>query len=223
MADCRSKVNRHFLLLGATLALSLVGCKVETSTEAIREGQESTKEIEPSPVEISESEDLDLGQADGFAIYLLSRKLTIEEFLEIGINDLPLDQSPILSTDDILEYTWETHEIKLLPAASVRLAQLEKHSLSGPGLPFVVCVGTERIYGGMFWSSYSSVPYGGIVIDVYPVGSDQHIYVQTGYPSNDWFVGEDLRDDPRIFESLEDAGLLHEGSDPQGGNHDSEK
>lgn len=218
MADCQSRVNRRFILMGAILALLLVGCKVETSTDTILEVPESTKEDGPSPVESNTGEDLDLGSVDGFAIYLISQKMTADEFLGTDLNDLPLVQSPILSTEDILEYTWETHELKLLPSANVRLAQLEMHTLSGPGLPFVVCVGTERIYGGMFWSSYSSVPYEGIVIDVYPAGSDQPVRIQTGYPSNEWFAGEDLRDDPRIYETLEDAGLLHEGSDPVGRN-----
>lgn len=80
------------------------------------------------------------------------------------------------------------------------------------GVPFVVCVGAERIYPGAFWVSYSSMSYNGIVIDTLSAQlEDPILHIQLGCPeSPEVFVGEDLRADPRILQSLREAGKLSE-------------
>ena len=98
--------------------------------------------------------------------------------------------------------------MELTALASERVAQLERTRLSMGGLPFVICAGGEPIYGGALWTSYSSATYGGIVINVYPASSGQPLPIRLGYPSPEWFTGEDLRSDPRILRSLQEAGKL---------------
>ena len=117
---------------------------------------------------------------------------------------------PILSADDVVSYDWATHEMTLTDAAYERLARLRVPV--APGIPFVVCVGREPIYRGEFWSSFSSATFDGIVIDVLPATDKQPVRIQLGYPeSPDLFTGEDLRADPRIFQSLKEGCSEYSG------------
>ena len=143
--------------------------------------------------------------AGDFAIYLVEQG-TFDP--QMDLNQLELEGTPFLSLDDILTYTWETHEIALTESARERVEQLEV-PVTG-GVPFVVCVGAERIYPGAFWISYSSMSYNGIVIDTLSSQLDDPILrLQLGYPeSPEFFMGEDLRSDPRIQQSLREAGKL---------------
>jgi hypothetical protein len=143
-----------------------------------------------------------------FSIYLVMQEISSEMILEADLDQLELEEVPILSLADITAYTWETHEMELTPSAYARLAELQFSAKRGAGWPFVICVGSERVYGGAFWTSYSSAVFGGIVIDVYPAEKYRPVRIQLGYPSAEWFTGEDLRSDPRIFQSLEEAGKL---------------
>jgi hypothetical protein len=146
--------------------------------------------------------------AGEFSIYLVKQENASDMILEANLDQLEFEETPILSLSDIIAYTWETHEMELTPSAYGRIAQLQASIVRSAGWPFVICVGSERVYGGAFWASYSSAVFGGIVIDVSPAGEDQPVRIQLGYPSAEWFTGEDLRSDPRILRSLEEAGKL---------------
>ncbi len=143
--------------------------------------------------------------AGDFAIYLVKQG-TFDP--QMDLTELELERTPFLSLDDILTYTWETHAIELTESARERVEQLDVPVTSG--VPFVVCVGVERIYPGAFWISYSSMSYNGIVIDTLTAQPDDPIlHIQLGYPeSPGFFAGEDLRSDPRIHQSLHNAGKL---------------
>ncbi len=143
-----------------------------------------------------------------FAIYRVTENVSAERMLEADVADLALDDTPFIAPDEILAYTWETHEFTLTGSAYRRLSKLEGFALQAPGLPFVACVGDEPIYGGMLWTSLSSVSFGGLFIDLYPAAQERTLSIQAGYPSPDWFTGEDLRADPRIRQALEAAGKL---------------
>jgi hypothetical protein len=144
-------------------------------------------------------------QAGGaFAIYLVRGEVPDPQ---VDLSLLDLEPTPFLTTDDIVAYTWEMHELELTEAARLRLASLQ---VPVSGVPFMVCVGAERIYAGAFWVTFSSLSYSGIVIDTLSAQMDNPtIRLQLGYPeSPEFFEGEDLRSDPRILLSLEDAGKL---------------
>jgi hypothetical protein len=141
-----------------------------------------------------------------FGVYLVEQDISVGEMMDANLAELQLEETPLLSIDDLVAYRWETHEMELTGSAAQRLARLESSLLGG--LPFVVCAKGEPIYGGALWTSYSSATYPGIVIDVYPASSGQPVPIQLGYPSPEWFTGEDLRSHPRISRALEEAGKL---------------
>jgi hypothetical protein len=143
-----------------------------------------------------------------FCIYLVKQGVSAQQMMKMDLSQLELDRSPVLSDADIVTYTWETHEIELTEPARERVARLEVPMTTG--VPFVVCVGDERIYGGAFWVSSSSMSFQGIVIDTLFAKMDDHpIRIQLGYPeSPERFEGEDLRSDPRILRSLTGSGKL---------------
>jgi len=78
------------------------------------------------------------------------------------------------------------------------------------GIPFVVCVGTERIYTGAFWTPLSSLSFDGVVI-IQPFNKDETtIQISLGYPGSDMFTGRDPRVDKRILYVLAQDGKLLE-------------
>jgi len=140
-----------------------------------------------------------------FAIYLLAQRISAGEISETDLSDLELEDEPILAVDDIVSYVEETHRIELTASAYERIWQLE---VPTSGIPFVVCVGRDPIYGGAFWVGYSSMGFDGVVIDTLPASRQKPIQIQLGYPSGSFFSGEDPRSNPRILRSLEQAGKL---------------
>jgi hypothetical protein len=142
------------------------------------------------------------------AIYLVRPGLAAQQVLEMRLAELELEKEPILSGEDIVTYTWDTHEMELTTPARERVAALQVPATTG--VPFVVCVGDERIYSGAFWVSWSSMSFPGIVIDTTLATMDGHsLRIQLGYPgSPEFFEGEDLRSDPTILQSLTASGKL---------------
>lgn len=119
---------------------------------------------------------------------------------------LPPDAVLVVSTADIVSYTWESHTLELEPAAYRRIDVMLPPT---SGTAFAACVGRECVYTGAFWPAYSSQSYGGVVINVAPVWPGAgRIQISLGYPGGDFFEGTDPRGDPRIREALERAGKL---------------
>jgi hypothetical protein len=195
---------------GAVLVVTLVACGVPApplpSGSGATAAPTSIPETTPNPATPTPA--LSPSAAPGFSIYLIEQGKPPENATAADLMELVLEDSPLVSADDIESYSWQTHEIELTPAARRRVARLQARAMSGPGVPFVVCVGMERMYTGEFWTSYSSVPFDGIVIDVYPADQGRPVRIQLGYPSEEWFAGKDLRSDPRILQSLQAAGKL---------------
>lgn len=146
-----------------------------------------------------------------FAIYLPARKASVREISKVDLNNLKLEHNPILSVLDIISYAEKTHEIELTPSAYERIRQLE---VPVDGRPFVVCVGRNRIYWGAFWHPVSSIAFNGVIMIWKPFDTDKHVIqiqqglTPLGYPSSEFFAGEDPRSNQEIFESLQRAGKL---------------
>jgi hypothetical protein len=141
-----------------------------------------------------------------FDVYLVQDDISVGEMMDADVAQLQLEETPLLSIENLVAYHWDTHGMELTPSGAERLARLEPSLLGG--LPFVLCAGGEPIYGGALWTSYSSATYPGIVIDVYPASLGQPVPIRLGYPTPEWFTGEDLRSDARIYQELEEAGEL---------------
>jgi hypothetical protein len=171
-------------------------------------GQVTPAVPEVTPVQEASSTPTSENTLAEFAIYRVTENVSAERMIESDVGDLRLDDTPFIAADEIVAYTWETHELTLTGAAYRRLSKLEGLALQAPGLPFVACVGDEPIYGGMLWTSLSSASFGGLLIDLYPAAQERPLSILAGYPSPDWFTGEDLRADPRIRQALEAAGKL---------------
>jgi hypothetical protein len=190
------------------LLFSLTGC-IQSATPATPVWESSTT---PSPTlndaqhRVTPTDSASESTVGEFGIYLVMQEISLEQMRETNLSELELEDTPILSVDDIVTYDWETHEIRLTASASERITRLEGSMLGG--LAFAVCVGGEPVYIGAFWTSYSSATFDGTVIDVYPAKFGQPVPIKLGYPSPEWFAGEDLRSDPRIFRSLKEAGKL---------------
>jgi phosphate transport system substrate-binding protein len=144
---------------------------------------------------------------DTFAIYLVDRETSVAQLSKIALQNLELEETPMLSADDIVAYVWEPHQVKLTPVAYERLFNFSD-SISTSGRPFVVCAGSQRVYAGAFWVPFSSQSFDGITI-VLSSSDERTVRIQPGYPeSPELFAWLDPRSDPRILRSLEEAGKL---------------
>jgi hypothetical protein len=208
-------VKKKWWLVTIILFLLCAGCQSVTSTDSLLEGTielnepESTLEVEPTPDDTGATSPGDEGTesgSDGLAIYFVD--VSISELSEMKLSALECSGASTISADDIVAYSWETHELRLTASANERLSQLQSVILEKGGLPFVVCIGNESIYSGALWTSYSSAIFEGIVIDVYPAEYGEPVRIQLGYPPGMFGDMEDPRADPKIFEALERAEKL---------------
>jgi hypothetical protein len=141
---------------------------------------------------------------EGFAIYLTKDDIPVSQME--ALSHVEIADEPVISSDDIISYNKETHEIELTANAYERVQALK---VPTSGKSFVVCVDKGLIYWGAFWTPVSSQSFNGVTIWV-PAFSQQEdtIKIELGYPSASFFQGEDPRANPQIFESLEKAGKL---------------
>lgn len=114
-------------------------------------------------------------------------------------------ETPVISMEDIVSYTWATHEIRLTEAAFARVMALQ---VPVRGLPFVARVDGKQVYAGALWTPLSSMSFDGVTI-LLPLGSqDPVIRIELGYPGSDSFTGADPRFNPQVRRVLERAGKL---------------
>lgn len=172
------KMNFYFLIFGFIVGL-IIGCYPNQAQETL--------------------DDEPVGQ---FAIYLPADESMIIDTAQLS--QIKLSKEPILSIDDIVSYHERTHEFKITTSAVERLNQLDP-----AGKSFVVTLGSEPIYFGRFMAAYFSMSFDGVVILWPPMNEiEENLHLQLGYPGPDFFEGQDPRSDPRILESLRQAGKL---------------
>ena len=147
-------------------------------------------------------------KARGVSIYLLADEIPATELLPVDLNDLELQEEPILSSDGIITYSWARHEMELTAESYERIQRLFTLPAKVRGIPFVVCTGTDRIYAGAFWTPVSSIGFDGVVICQSFDPDKRIIRIGLGYPTCEAFTGKDPRSDQRILQSLEAAGKL---------------
>ena len=144
---------------------------------------------------------------DGFAIYIVSDD--IYEYWKAQLDELTLAQPAFLSASDITSYVWSEHHITYPDSVWERLKTCGNllHRL------FVVAVGDERIYWGLFMDVADS---GGcqnpviMLICRHPDGRNttpSQIHIERGYPEYSG-TDPDPRVDPPIYEALQKAGVL---------------
>lgn len=147
-------------------------------------------------------------ESEEFAIYLLAGDIPATELSAQELSALQLQEEPIVSAEDVFAYSRKSHELELTAEAYGRIRELFALPVRVQGIPFVVVVGTERIYAGAFMTPASSISFDGVVI-LEPFEADRHVItIGLGYPTPEAFTGDDPRSDPRVFESLEALGKL---------------
>ena len=141
---------------------------------------------------------------EGFSIYLTEQDTPVSAMP--ALSHIELANEPIISIDDIISYTRETHEIELTANAYERILEL---TVPTSGKAFIVCVDNKPMYWGAFWVMWSSQSFDGVTIMLPLLRSERHlIQIQLGYPSPDFHHSEDPRSNPAILQSLEQAGKL---------------
>lgn len=143
-----------------------------------------------------------------YSIYLLDEDISAISFSKMDIEEVYLQSTPIISSEDILSYELVSHRIMLTPAAYKRLQRMFLEPVRVTGIPFVVCVSAQRIYAGALWTPLSSISYDGVVILQSFEADGTTIQLSLGYPGPDAFTGSDPRSDPRILRALEQAEKL---------------
>ncbi len=114
-------------------------------------------------------------------------------------------ETPVISMEDIVSYTWEVHEIRLTEAAFAKVMALR---VPVQGLPFVARVDGRQVYAGAFWTPLSSMAFNGVTI-LLPLGAQEPVIrIELGYPGSDLFTGDDPRFNLRVRKALERAGKL---------------
>lgn len=143
-------------------------------------------------------------KSEAFSIYLTKHDTPVATMP--ALSHVELADEPIISIDDIISYTEETHQIELTADAYERITELK---VPTSGTAFVVCVDKKPIYWGAFWVIWSSQSFDGVTIQLPPLASNEHlIQIQLGYPSPGFYQDEDPRSNPKILQSLDEAGKL---------------
>ena len=119
---------------------------------------------------------------------------------------------PVLTQEDLIAYDWPTHTMILKPGVVGRLFESLISSLAR-GFPLEVEANGVTCYGAILTTSGSSFSQSCAVIDVYAVSKDRmrwetELSITLGYPTEEFFKGNDPRADPRIREALNALGKL---------------
>ena len=150
-------------------------------------------------------------EGEAFELYLVAdEQMAGPDIKNYELSELPLAAEPIITTENIENYLWDVHAINLKPDFYKQFLAIFSAGMPMSGVPFVILSNNERIYAGAFWSPASSLSFDGVVIMQPFDPSGQPLLISLGYPGDDFFTGEDPRDDPRLLNALEQAGLLYE-------------
>lgn len=139
-----------------------------------------------------------------FAIYLVVNPIDVGHPEDVTLEQLRLGSVPVLTEEDIVEYDWNEHFLKLTPEAWKRLPAVR----SVWGLPFVVVADGHRCYLGAFWGVGSSyMPKVPFIGGFRPGWQENKIQISSPEP----IAGtKDPRNDPQVRKVLEELGIAGE-------------
>jgi hypothetical protein len=143
-------------------------------------------------------------EGDGFAIFLTDGDIPPGQME--ALSHVDITEQPIVSTEDVITYNAQTHELELTASSFERISRLE---VPVGGKSFVVCVDRSPVYWGAFWTPISSISFDGVTIwKPMNVEEPHMITLQLGYPSSSFHTGEDPRNDAEVMGALEQARKL---------------
>jgi len=139
--------------------------------------------------------------ADEFAIYMLQdRTIDARTALSYPMETLQLNGTPFLRASDLNWYSWSSHTFELKPEMAARWEEFRRTLGNLAGVPFVVTVGSERIYVGTFWWGYSSMMPPQCAVIQLVSANPYAILLMAG--------ATDYRNDGRIHTALMRSGIL---------------
>ncbi len=139
--------------------------------------------------------------------YLLKdSQITASQAFNSNIYDLKLAERPFLSYKNLIYYKWSEHSFKIDSNKYIIIKNICENNTSVFGIPFVVTVEQERIYLGAFWFLFSSIATTFPYINE-PIDNRENPYIFVINKSWD-STKKDLRNDPRIYNTLKKYGLL---------------
>lgn len=117
---------------------------------------------------------------------------------------IPLAEYKVISDDDIVDYDWPTHTIRLRHSIWFKLREPGVH-----GVPFVVVADGTPVYVGAFWTGFSSVSTERPVIMWDYQRKANAVTIERAYPGPSFAAqGTDPRQDKRIRKALSERGKL---------------
>ncbi len=143
-------------------------------------------------------------RGEGFAIYLTQEDIPPAKME--ALSHVQIADQPFISLKDVVYYNSQTHELKLTPSAFERISTLQ---VPVQGKSFLVCVNKAPMYWGAFWTPVSSISFDGVTIWK-PYNSQEApiVTLELGYPSANFYGGQDPRNNTEVIKSLDKAGKL---------------
>jgi hypothetical protein len=148
----------------------------------------------------------------GCVCAVISTRSTADDAADV---DLRFEDGKVaIRSEQIRSYDWKTHTLRLAPKVREHLAiQLRQQGPIVTGIPFSLAVGGDVIYTGVFTSMVSSWSFSTpvIVVDAQTIQAKlktNELQIQLGYPTSDFFRGNDPRNHLRIQQALKAAGKL---------------
>ena len=144
------------------------------------------------------------------SFYLVKNKIPLEDLLEFDLSEVILDESPVFTAKDIIEYSQSDHSIKLTEEA------YKKYNAVGMYSVFAFCVDNKPVYLGHISAKYHILRVDGISAHR---GKDLSNEIQIQYRiylNGSEYIGPDESkediDDPRqnklILDSLRKSNKL---------------
>lgn len=140
-----------------------------------------------------------VGEVDFYLLDEYSKESGSAVILNTG---LVLEETPVLSYDEIKSYNSTSYTFEIDHAAALRLKDLF-------GSAFAVTIDGEIIYTGYFWSAFSSMTVDWLVTDLLRLEVSDELKMQLGYPGlMEGMEIPDKRNDRRLLSVFHRDGKL---------------
>lgn len=150
-------------------------------------------------------------QNKGLQIYLVKGNSSTYTDDKTDINNLELEDEPLLSSSDIVSYNWNMHCIKMKNDGIISRKLLQRR--------FIVMADGERVYSGAFWSAIFSMnpPQISVYLDNMDESGDSVILALGSWRPGGKITPdvEKILADPRIQRVLERDGQMYKAYKPE--------
>jgi hypothetical protein len=147
------------------------------------------------------------GISTHFAIVLV-KGVSTKDAIKTKLEDLPLENQPLLTDKDLNSYKWQEHELEL--KQDFKLAD-SFTNVPLNGAPFVIIADDTRVYLGALWTPISSLVANIPTIMVLPSDIQKNVIkIKSGYPGGTTDIKSDPRSNQLVYNALKSIGKLNE-------------